>query len=183
MILRKLVYIFSVVTPVLLSGCATNYGTATSNEVSKSIVVENSSFDAAATYTGPPVISETRRGLFVDNETTRLVATRNKSTGGISYIVYVRVLYSFDWRFYQSVSFRDGAQSEVKPLSRETHACQGMGCLHTEEVAFKIEKSKIASGGDFEFRLNAKSGTQNIIKIPQSYIEGFLKGLPPEFAG
>lgn len=163
----------------LLSGCATNYGTVAPSEVSKAIEVKDSSFDADITYTGPQVMSETRRGLFVDNETARLAAVKNKKTGAVNYAVYVRVLYSFDWRFYKSVSFRDGMQAEVKNVSQRVNACtSGGGCIHTEELVFVVDLAKLKAAGDLEFRLNAKNGTENIITLPRGYINGFLNGLP-----
>lgn len=163
----------------LLSGCATNYATVAPSDVAKAIEVKDSSFDTDITYTGPQAMSETRRGLFVDNETVRLAAVKNKKTGAVSYAVYVRILYSFDWRFYKSVSFRDGVQADVKNVSQRVNACtSGGGCIHTEELVFVVDLARLKAGRDIEFRLNAKNGTVNIITVPSSYINGFLSGLP-----
>jgi hypothetical protein len=164
-----------------LSGCATNYGAASSSDVSKAMVVKDSSFDAVATYIGPQAFSETSRGLFVDNETAQLVASRNKTTGELKYAVFVRILYTSSWRFYQSASFRDGSQKPLRSLSKQTNACQAVGCIHTEEVALDIDKDLLTKGGDLEFRLNSQSGAENVIKVPSSYIAGFVAGLPPGF--
>lgn len=166
----------------ILTGCATNYGSVSSSEVSNAIVVTNSTFDSAATYTGPQILSETRRGLFTDNEIVRLIASRDKKTEKIYYAIYVQIIYPIEWRFYRSVSFANGAQQDLRSLSQKAQACSGIGCVLTEEVIFNIEKNMIVSGDSFEFRLNSKTGRQNIIKIPRSYIDGFFNGLPPEFS-
>jgi hypothetical protein len=168
----------------LLGGCATNYATAPSSEVSKAIEIKDSSFDSDITYTGPQAFSETRRGLFVDNETVRLAAVKNKTTGAVNFAMYVRILYSFEWRFYNSVSFRDGKQGEIKNVSRQVNSCTaGGGCIHTEEFVFLVGIEQLRSRGNLEFRVNAKNGAENIISIPRTYIDGFLKGLPKNVAG
>ena len=56
-----------------LAGCATNFANVPPLEVSKAIEVKDSTFDSDITYTGPQAMSETRRGLFVDYETVRLL--------------------------------------------------------------------------------------------------------------
>lgn len=173
----KLLFIFAVA--FLSYGCATNYANAPSSEVSNAIEVKDSSFDADITYTGPQAFSETRRGLFVDNETIRLAAVKNKKTGAVNFAVYARILYSFEWRFYNSVSFSDGKQAEVKNVSRRVNSCTaGGGCIHTEEFVFLVDINQLKGGGNLEFRANAKNGTENIISIQKTYIDGFLKGLP-----
>lgn len=168
----------------LLAGCATNYATAPSSEVSKAIEVKDTSFDTDVTYTGPQAFSETRRGLFVDNETVRLAAVKNKKTGAVNFAVYVRILYPFEWRFYNSVSFRDGKQADIKNLSRQVNSCtSGGGCIHTEEFVFVVGIDRLKSGEKLEFRANAKNGAENIIAIPRTYIDGFLNGLPKNLVG
>lgn len=167
-----------------LSGCATNFATAPASEVSKAIEVKDFTFDADITYTGPQAFSETRRGLFVDNETVRLAAVKNKKTGAVNFAVYVRVLYSFEWRFYNSVSFRDGKQVDVKNVSRQVNSCtSGGGCIHTEEFVFLMGIDQLRRGGNLEFRANAKNGMENTISIPRTYIDGFLNGLPKNLVG
>lgn len=128
-----------------------------------------------------PAFSETNRGLFVDNQTVQLVASRNKATGDVKYAVFVRVLYTSDWRFYQSASFQGGAQKPLRSLSKQTNACQAIGCIHTEEVALDIGRDVLSKGGDLQFRLNSQSGAENVIKVPSSYIAGFIAGLPSQF--
>jgi hypothetical protein len=168
----------------LLGGCATNFATAPSSEVSRAIEIKDSSFDADITYTGPQAFSETRRGLFVDNETVRLAAVKNKKTGTVNFAVYVRILYPFEWRFYNSVSFRDGKQGEIRNVSRQVNSCTaGGGCIHTEEFVFLVGMDQLRSRGNLEFRVNAKNGTENIISIPRNYIDGFLNGLPQNVVG
>lgn len=162
-----------------LAGCATNYANVAPSEVAKAIEVTDSSFDADITYTGPQAFSETRRGIFVDYETVRLAVVKNKKSGAVKYGVYVSILYSFEWRFYKSASLRDGTQVQIKNLSRQVNACtSGGGCIHTEELVFIIDPARLRSGGNLEFRLNSTNGTENIITIQRSYIEGFLNGLP-----
>lgn len=165
----------------ILGGCATNYGTVSPSEVSQALVVKDSNFDAIATVIGPQSFSETSRGIFTDNETTQLVVSRNKSTGDVRHAVFVRILYTSDWRFYQSVSFSGGEQRPLRSLSKQTNACQAVGCIHTEEVAFDIDRAVLDKGVDLEFRLNSPGGTENVIKLPRNYVTGFIAGLPPEF--
>lgn len=183
MLLKILRYVrrLSYFSLFVLTGCATNYGSVTPSDVSKAIVIHDSNFDEKSTYIGPQVLSTTRRGLFTDNETVRLVASRDKKTGKISYAVYVMVIYPIEWRFYRTVSFSNGIQQDLKSIGQKSQACGGIGCVLTEEIAFSVEKNIISSGDFFEFRLNSKNGTQNIIKIPRSYIEGFFNGLPSDF--
>lgn len=160
-------------------GCATNFAEVTSAEVSKAIEVKDSTFDTDITYTGPPAFSETRRGLFVDNQTTRLAAVKNKKSRVVTYAVYVQIMYSFDWRFYNSVSLIDGTQLKANSLSQRVNACTaGAGCIHTEELVFVVELDRLKAKGDLVFRVNSKTGVENIITVPNSYITGFLNGLP-----
>jgi len=157
-----------------VSGCATNFADKKPEEVAANITVKNSDFDSAITYIGPQVMSETRRGLFVDNQTVQLVASKDKRTKNIKYVVYVRVLYSFDWRFYNSVSFKDGTTAELKEIRRKVNSCTGMGCIHTEEAVFPVNLEQLTKGGDLEFRLNSKTGVENIMRLPKNYIDGFI---------
>jgi hypothetical protein len=159
-----------------VSGCATNYANKRPAEVGAGITVKNSEFDSAITYIGPQVMSETRRGLFVDNETLQLIAKQDKSTKKIKYGVYVRILYSFDWRFYNTVSFKGGATEDLKQLSQKVDACTGAGCIHTEEVAFPIDLDKLTQG-ELEFRLNSKSGVENVLHVKKDYIDGFVQSV------
>jgi len=161
---------------LVLSGCATNYASKKPEEVAAGITVKNSDFDSVITYIGPQVMSETRRGLFVDNQTVQLAASQDKKTKGIKYAVYVRVLYSFDWRFYNSVSFKDGTTADLKELSQKVNSCTGVGCIHTEEVGFAIELERL-NKGDLEFRLNSKSGAENVLLLPKNYIDGFVQSV------
>ncbi|WP_170130818.1 hypothetical protein [Sphaerotilus hippei] len=176
MAFRKLIAVAAV---AIFSGCATNYAVAPPGEVSRAIEIKDSSFDANITYTGPQVGSETRRGIFVDYETVQLVAMKSKKTGVVAYMVYASVLYSFDWRFYGSASFQDGKQVDVRVMDRQVNSCSpSIGCIHTESVVFLVDLDRLKSGGDLVFRLNSKGAAENIIKIPRSYIDGFLGGVP-----
>lgn len=171
--MKKPLILISIIS-TLLCGCATNYAQKPAAEISKAITIKDSEFDSQITYIGPQSFSETKRGLFVDNETVQLLATKNKKSGEVSYFIYVRVLYSFDWRFYNSASLANGTQLNIKPLSKIVNSCAGMGCIHTEEVSIPIDRKILDSGADFKFRLNSKSGAENIITINKSYIEGFF---------
>lgn len=168
------ILIVSLVFALFVSGCATNYADKSQDEVAKGITVKNSEFDSSISYIGPQAMSETRRGLSVDNETVQLLAIQNKKTKATKYIVYARILYSFDWRFYNSVSFSDGNTVPVKQLSQVVDSCTGAGCIHTEEISFPIGLEKLKEKGGFRFRLNSKSDVENIIALPKNYIEGFV---------
>lgn len=167
---------------VLLSGCVTNYVNAPAEKVANAVVVSDSEFDSSVAYTGPDIQSVTRRGLFVDNESLRLVALRDKKSNALTYVVQLRILYSFDWRFYSSASFTDGSSVEVKEIDRRTNDCVALGCIHTERVFFLVDFKRLKDSQDgLRFRLNGKN-TTNVITIPRNYINGFMAGLGKQIA-
>ena len=174
---------FRIAAPLIIAiaitqtGCATNYANKKPEEVAANITVKNSEFDSSITYIGPQAFSETRRGLFVDNETVALAASQDKKTKEVKYAIYARILYTSEWRLYKSASFRDGTTTDIKQISQQVNTCTGVGCIHTEEVGIPVELNRLTTGGDLEFRLNSNSGAENIIKLPQSYIMGFIQSV------
>jgi hypothetical protein len=160
-----------------LAGCATNYANKTPQQVADAITVKTSEFDSDVTYYGPGISSVTRRGLFEDNERTRIVAKRGKKSSDVSFFVETHVLYSFDWRFYTSASFDDGTSVEVTSLDRQVNGCTGIGCIKTEKLYFPVAYERLSKGsGPLRFRLNSKTG-ENIITIPRTYIDGVMAGI------
>lgn len=165
-------------TTLTLTGCATNYADKKPEEVAAGITVKNSDFDSSITYIGPQAFSTTRRGLFADNETVALTASQDKNTKEFKYAIYVRILYTSDWRFYKSSSFRDGTTTDLRQISQRVNTCTaGVGCAHTEEVGIPVGLDRLTKGSDLEFRLNSTSGVENVIKLPKNYINGFLQSV------
>jgi hypothetical protein len=171
---KKTVFFVIAAGLLFVTGCATNYGVVPSEEVAGAIEVKDSEFDSSVQFAGPQAFSDTRRGIFVDNEAIRLVAAQDKQTGVVSYGIYVRILYSQGWRFYNSVSFTDATRVEAPNVSREVNGCTGIGCIHTEEFVVPVELSRLEGDGDLVVRVNSRNGVENIISIPRSYIQGFL---------
>lgn len=161
-------------TTFLLGGCATNYGAQPSDVVSSAVEIKNSEFDRNIVFVGPPILTETNRGVFTDNETTRLVGVKNKITNEITYHVYVSVLYSFDWRFYNTVSLLGGSVIDVKRISQQVKSCTSIGCIHFEEFSFPISKINLTQPQGLQFRANGSNGFENKITIPPQYVSGFL---------
>lgn len=171
-------------TTLTLTGCATNYADKKPEEVAAGITVKNSDFDSSITYIGPQAFSTTRRGLFVDNETVALAASQYKNTKIFKYAIYARILYTSDWRFYKSASFRDSTTTDIKKISQRVNTCTAsVGCTQTEEVVIPVGLDRLTKGGDLEFRLNSNSGVENVIKLPESYINGFLQSVRTRASG
>lgn len=175
--MKRFRYIWLLPLVLALPGCATNYATKSAAEVGAALEVKNSEFDSVAMYAGPPVYSTTRRGLFVDNETVRLAAATDKKSGKAVVFIYVKILYPVDWRFYNSISLKDSSRVEAESVSRSVDACGGMGCLYTEEFSVPINPIKLGVSGEFQFRVNSKNGTENVITLQRSYITGFLQSV------
>ena len=161
-----------------ISACATNYASKPASEVAKAVTVKDSQFDSSAAYIAPLTLSTTKRGLFTDNESVQLVAMQDKKSKQVTFRLAVRIMYSFDWRFYESASFNDGSRVDSINTKREVDACNSLGCIHTEELVFPIDKTRLADAGSLTFRLNSKAGAENIITIPKNYIDGFLLTVP-----
>lgn len=173
----KLFQMIAIGALLCVSGCASNYANKSADEVAKAMSVRNSEFDSSIRYIAPPARSDTRRGLFEDNQTVQLYASLDKNTKALTYYVYVRVLYSFDWRFYNSVSFTDGTTKPTTEKARKVNSCTGIGCIYTEEIIFPIEYARLASRHGMSFRLNSKKGASNTISLPSNYVDGFILGL------
>jgi hypothetical protein len=158
-----------------LTGCATNYGTRPAGDVTAAVQVRDSTFDARRIYAGPPSFSETSRFPFVDNETARLVAFKDKATGQVTHAVTLMVMYSGGWRFYESVSLPGGTTVSLHEVKRDVNACMGAGCTFTEQMALELtdDQAQAARSG-LQFRVNARSGHSNIITLPGEYVRGFL---------
>lgn len=169
----------SVFAVLALAGCASNYADKSSREVAEAVTVKNSEFDPAAIIIGPQHVTRTSRGLFTDSNFTQLVASVDKKSKEVKYFVHTSVLYtSGQWRFYQSASLADATQRDLKIVGRQVQSCTAMaGCLYTEDVSFQVDLSelgKLGQQGDFMYRLNSKSGTENVIILKREYINGFL---------
>ena len=161
----------------LMTSCATNYADKSSSEIGSALTVKDSEFDQDKTIGGPPVFTKTRRGIFVDNETTRLVVVKNKSTGAIRIGLYVDIVHSGDWRFYDSISLTDGTRIDSSMKNNEIGTCSSVGCVLTEAVLVKLTLEQVQQNQDFKFRVNSRSGTENTIVLPASYIKGFFEGV------
>lgn len=170
-------YVIPAIAAVTLAGCATNYANKTPQQVADAITVKASEFDGDVTYYGPGISSVTRRGIFEDNERTRIVAKRSKTASAVSFFVETHVMYSFDWRHYTSASFDDGTSVEATSLDKKVLSCTGIGCIKTEHVYFQVPYDRLAKGnGPLRFRLNGKTG-ENIITLPRAYIDGVVAGV------
>ena len=169
--------IIALLITALVTGCATNFANKAPTEVANALMVKNSEFDEKITYIGPQAFSETRRGIFVDNEVIQLIAVKDKKTNQVSYLVYTRIMYSSNWRFYNSISLENGTQLATSQQNRKVNTCTGAGCIFTEEFTFPIDRASLNISGSFKYRANSKSGAENIITINKSYIDGFLLAL------
>ena len=174
---KKFRYIWLLPLTLLLMSCATNYATKSAAEVGAALETHTSEFDSLVGFRGPPVFSSTRRGLFVDNETTRLAAAKDKKSGKSVVLIEFSIIYPMSWRFYNSVSFQDSTKIEPTEVARSADACGGMGCVFKESFAVPVEVSKLEAPGEFKFRVNSKKGVENVITLQRSYIDGFLQSL------
>lgn len=164
---------------VLMTGCATNFADKPPAEVARAVQVKDTAFDAKKLIGGPLVASETKRFPFTDSQSTYLLVEKDRVTGALTnYTLFVRVIHNGPWRFFQSASFVGGAQVEVKVGEREVSACGGSGfCVYTESVGIPIKEEVIRAAKEgLRVRLNSKSGLENEIFLPKSYIDGFLEG-------
>lgn len=169
--------IFTLTIIASITGCATTNSSNTPEDFAKRISIKNSEFDKEITFVGSPIYTVTKRGLFEDNETTRIVAFQSKTTGKVQYSLYISVMYMFDWRFYKSISLKDTTTIQLKSISQKVNFCQSIGCNHTEEMGANIPLETLDSSKDFIFRLNSTSGKENIITIPYTYVAGTLAGI------
>ena len=169
----KVLMLALALSPLVMS-CATNYADKSPSEIGSALTVKDSEFDQDITIGGPPAFTKTRRGIFVDNETTRLVVVKNKTTGVVRIGLYVDIVHSDSWRFYNSISLTDGTRIESSIQNNEIGTCSSLGCVLTEAVVVKLTPEQIPRNQDFKFRVNSRNGVENTIVLPASYIQGFF---------
>ncbi|EAW31108.1 hypothetical protein GP2143_03268 [marine gamma proteobacterium HTCC2143] len=160
---------------LVLTGCATNYSNVSPESVAQKVVIKNSGFDSHKTYFGPDHETSTSRGLFTDYEHVKLVAYEDKKSGKISYKLRISILYSGGWRFYDSASFLGGTHVDLHNNSRDVNFCTGGLCSYTEVMDIAISEERLTDylDNDLIFRLNARTGHENIIEISSNYVAGF----------
>lgn len=171
--MKKILNLSTLAACLLITACATDYAAKPAQETAQQVKVKNSEFDSKVTYIGPEIISETQRGLFMDSQFTRLVIQKDKNSNNLNYIIQSTITYSSKWRFYETVSFKDGTKANLTIRERDVISCSS-GCILKESIQFPITLDKLIDNSDFKFRLNSKSGAENIIVIPKNYIQGVL---------
>lgn len=160
------------------SSCATDIVENTQEPKPIIVTVNNSEFDKNINILGPLLRSHTKRNLISDEESLILMASQSKETKKINYSIYIVIEYTSDWRFYQSMSFKDTSSIELEKGAEKVKECHtSLGCSHTEEMIAEIPLSKLDPTKDLVFRLNSKSGETNIITVPKAYIAGVLDGI------
>jgi hypothetical protein len=161
---------------IAVTGCATNYAEKSAEEVAATVEIKDSEFDSQKIYSARRAFSETKRFPFTDNESVWLAAVRDKKTGVTRYVLAIEVVYTGSWRFYETVSFVGGETATATPLNKQVVTCtSGVGCLQTEAVSIPVSLSTLqAANPSLRFRMNSRSGHENIITLPKPYIEGLL---------
>lgn len=165
---------FIALAGLTIAACATNYATKQPAEIAQAVIKKDSEFDAQITFVGPRLQTTKSRGIFTDYQYAQLRSFKDKKTGRITHQAYVEINYTGSWRYYQSASFKNGTQAEVAVIGRNVDSCTGVGCIYTETLGVEVSEGMLKQvGGALEFRLNAKSGHENIISIPANYLAGY----------
>ena len=171
-------YYFLVLLVSLLASCATNYATQSSEAIAAATIVKDSDFDTQKRFTGPAMIYKRSRGPFVDFIYPRIRAFEDKKTGAISYQLYTAITYTGDRRGYHSASFQGGEGVILSRVSSKIDNCFGMACQFTEVVIVDLPTKRVRGEvNTFQIRLNARSGHESMITIPQHYLEGFASAM------
>lgn len=158
-----------VLAALVLAACAAP-NPKTSAEVAAAIKVQDSEFDSSRTYLGPYVSESSGTGLFRDNFSWRIRAFQDKKTGEVRRQLYVSTSNIFGWRFYRTASFSGGDIVRADRISSEP-SCTKNGCTYYETVGAIIGNDKWISARDevLQVRLNAQSGSDIVVSIPQEY--------------
>lgn len=90
------------------------------------------------------------------------------------YQLYIEIIYTGDWRYYQSVSFEGGHTEDVSVINREVLGCSG-ACSFRETLGVMLDKERVLGSldADLHLRFNAKSGDYSYITVPANYLKGF----------
>lgn len=112
----------------------------TAEDYRASVTIQDDALDTTALITTQEV-----GGLPQGNQDVFLAAEINKRTGATRYLVYGRLIYAGDWRFYSAANFEgvDGPERvEAVPIERKVLSCSGSryggSCMHVERAAFVV---------------------------------------------
>jgi len=161
---------------LMLPAACTNYETADPRDVTSRVEIQDSKFDDRISFVGPVIVD------FQGNTSTRLRGWLDKRTREVTHQAYVDIWYTtWGWRHYWTASFVGGHSVEAAEIDGEIHCTRyrhsySLSCRRTETVGVPISDAVLrkAQASGLEFRLNAHSGHQDVVRLPGPYIRGFL---------
>lgn len=163
-----------------LAGCASNPTRV--SDGSGLPTVSSSKFDSGQTAEMPPIRERilkregSSRNLALYDDQARLL--RGKKVDGKPEWMQAYVDIDYEdttWRHYTTASFVGGKRVPVVVVERTVVRCGGFNrCRFREIVAVMIEEGELRGQSDFEVRLNARNGEQDVIAFPRHYVNTFL---------
>lgn len=168
----------ALVLAALLAACSTarvsDYGRATSAQVTKAVRVHDAGFDSYIQYEGPGV----RRELPGGGELAwDLRGWRDRKTGGDRHELRVDLVYgSLEWRLYGAYAL-DAATQPLKSIVRSVEACATQELCRYREI-FAVPLSTTALRGRYaeglSVRLSTPKGDSFDVRVPAPYLQGYL---------
>lgn len=166
-----------------LTACTSTTPVRTVSDGSGVPTISTSKFDDGAMVEMPPIRERilkregSMRNLALYDNQVRLLRGKRVAGKPEWMQVYVDIDYEeTTWRHYTSASLVGGKRVPVVVVERDVVRCGGYSlCYFREVVAVMVSEETLRGSGDFEVRLNARSGVQDVIAFPRAYVNDFLK--------
>ena len=174
--MKKLIILCMAIFAV--QGCASNYKKYESyapDKISSEVVISTSDFHDKVSFSGPEIrVAHKTNGFFNYATEVRLTAARDRKTGDIGYAIYSLILYTRDWRYFESLTFLNKKTVSSNVMDRKVRGCTSAGCTFEEKLLTPITLEQLAGDEDVRFQINSQRGAHAEARIPRSYIIGFL---------
>jgi hypothetical protein len=163
---------------LLLAACSTarvsDYGRATSAQVTQAVRVHDAGFDSYIQYEGPGV----RRDLPGGGELAwDLRGWRDRKTGADRHELRVDLVYgSLEWRHYGAYAL-DAATQPLKSIDRSVEACATQElCRYREIFAVPLSTTVLREryAGGLSVRMTTPKGDSIDLRVPVAYLQGYL---------
>lgn len=102
----------------------------------------------------------------------RLVSVVSKDGSPTTHSVYVQIIYSRAWRFYQSANAEGGDALQFVPVKRNVGACTQYGCGYEEQFAATIPDARFVGARQtgLAVKFYAQAATPMIVSVPAAMV-------------
>lgn len=165
-----------------LSGCMKDYTKMSSDDILLAATTRSSEFDSSEFTFLPSLHASLNRGFLgsLDQIEFALGVSKGKNNEVSAQGLMVKIRYfDTEWRYYNSADFSGGVPAELKIQNSNVSNCStyktlATRCNYSEMVSIKLDKEFIKRNQNgFSVRLNSQEGKQNIVTIPENYMNAF----------